>query len=64
MKKTAIPSVPLDDKNREVLEALKENIEILTGQRGTKLTLLSANATLLQVISRVNAIINVLQNPQ
>jgi hypothetical protein len=43
---------------REHLLALKENIELLTGVRGVKLTPLASNAALTDVIVAVNKIID------
>lgn len=62
MKKPAIPSVPLDAANREVLSSLKEAVEIITGQRGEKLKLLPAQAGISDLIAKVNGISRLLQN--
>lgn len=62
MKKPAIPAVPLDAANKEILSSLKEAVEIITGQRGDKLTAFSGLVTLGDVVSKVNKIIKTLQN--
>lgn len=43
---------------RELLLAMKENIELLTGQRGDKLTEVPASATLADVITELNKVID------
>lgn len=62
MKKPSIPSIPLDASNKDILVPLKEAVEIITGQRGEKLTLLANTATLEEVIARLNKVIKTLQN--
>ena len=39
------------------LAALKENFEVLTGQRGVKITPLNEAATLAEVIAKLNEVI-------
>lgn len=64
MKKPSIPDIPAGDPaTRVVLQALKENIEILEGRRGgDKIVTLASTATLAQVITKLNEVINHLQN--
>jgi hypothetical protein len=62
MKKPAIPAIGISTPQRDILEPMKESIEILTGQRGEKLRLLSEDATLPEVIARLNKVIRLLQN--
>lgn len=64
MKKRAIPKVPESALNfdlRLFLSSVKENIEIITGQRVTKIEPLSATATNDEIIAKVNQIIERLQ---
>lgn len=59
MKKPAIPAVSVQDqKVASLLRPIKENIEILTGQRGGSLTKLTADATLSDVINKLNTVID------
>ena len=60
MKKPAIPAVGqmADQRVAALLRPIKENIEILTGQRGGSLTKLDNNATLSEVISKLNEVID------
>lgn len=60
MKKPAIPSVlgVADTQVAALLRPMKENLEILTGQRGGSLTKLDDSATLSQVISKLNEVID------
>lgn len=60
MKKPSIPSVMgvTDQKVAALLRPIKENIEILTGQRGDSLTKLDDSATLSQVITKLNEVID------
>ncbi len=55
----AIPQLPqgLDPQTRAVLAALKENFEILAGQRGVRIAPLPETATLADIIAKVNEII-------
>lgn len=64
MSKRALPAVPKSatEHGRTAFDAaVKENLEVLTGQRGSLLTELVATATLPQVIDKVNEIIKRLQ---
>lgn len=60
MKKPAIPSVMAiaDPRVAALLRPMKENLEILTGQRGGSLTKLDDSATLSQVITKLNEVID------
>jgi hypothetical protein len=60
MKKPAIPSVSsvADQRIASLLRPMKENLEILTGQRGGSLTKLDGSATLSEVISKLNQVID------
>lgn len=62
MKKPGIPTIPRPGENRERFDsALKENIETLTGARGTRIKKLASDAALADVISKINEILDVLQ---
>ena len=59
MKKPAIPAVNVQDQSvAALLRPLKENVEIMTGARGGSLTTLNSSATLGEVISKINEIID------
>ncbi len=63
MKKPAIPDIPPGDAAmRRVLYALKENVEVVTGRRGGQVAPLASTATLADVISKLNELINRLQD--
>jgi hypothetical protein len=57
MKKPGLPSEPKDRFNRSV----RETLEIITGQRGEKIKPLDDDASLSDVIEKINEILNVLQ---
>lgn len=58
MKKPSIPSVNVADQRvASLLRPMKENIESITGARGGPLVQLPSDATLDDVISKINAII-------
>lgn len=57
MKKPAIAG---SDPTRKI-EAIKQNIEIITGRAGVKITPLAANATLADTVTKLNAVIELLQ---
>jgi hypothetical protein len=59
MKKPAIPSTQQvsDATVASLLRPMKENLEIITGVRGGELALLAENSTNSQVISKINEII-------
>lgn len=63
MSKRAIPNVPRGTEPQLgfMLSALKENAEILYGQRGTPLPELPATATTAEIIDFINAIVRKLQ---
>lgn len=62
MKKRAIPSIPIGQQPREKFDtALKEDLEIIMGQRGARVGALPATATLAEVIAKVNEILTRLQ---
>jgi len=58
VKKRAIPNPPLGDR---FAGAVKENLEILMGQRGGKVTPLPDDATLADVVAKVNELLTRLQ---
>lgn len=58
VKKRAIPPVPTGDR---LSQSFKENLEIIMGQRGTAVALLADDATLADVIAKLNELIEVLQ---
>ena len=59
MKRSAIPSPPPGHPDlRQMLTAMKENIELLTGVRGDKLTPVSDSAALADVITALNKVID------
>lgn len=60
-KKPAIPSTPIDPEARRFNQAIKENLETITGARGDKIALLDPNAGLSDVIAKLNQILGVLQ---
>jgi hypothetical protein len=62
----SIPDVPttVPYAERQFLVAVKENLEAVRGRKGATLDLLPAEAGLEQVISKVNQILALLQNPQ
>ena len=57
MKKPSIPSAPTDQFSK----AVRENIEIIKGERGVKVKQLQSNASLSDVIVKINQIITLLQ---
>jgi len=59
MRKPAIPAVNVTDQQvAALLRPIKENVEILTGTRGGALTKLNTSATLAEVISKINEVID------
>lgn len=58
MRKPTIVVVTRDPTLRPTLDAIKENIEILTGQRRNGIKPLPATASLADVIAKVNQIID------
>ena len=61
VKKPAIPKEPTDPIRARFDSALKENIEIIKGLRGNKVAVLDTNASLSDVITKVNNLIDLLQ---
>ena len=63
MKKPAIPDLQgLDNQLRNVLGPVKENIEIVTGRRGTPIARLPASPTNAEIATKINEILTLLQN--
>lgn len=59
MKRAGIPSPPPGDAAlQQILTAMKENIELLTGVRGAKLTAVPSTAALSDVITALNKVIS------
>jgi len=57
-KKLAIPAIRSEDPGLyRTLQALKDNVEQITGVRGQSLTELASDASLSDVIAKVNSII-------
>lgn len=64
MPKRAIPAVPTSaakDGRVAFDSAVKENLEILTGRRGTRIEVLADDATTAAIISKINEIIERMQ---
>lgn len=62
VQKPAIPVAPKDDPKRARFDlAIKECLERIMGRRGSKIEPLPANATIDDVIAKVNEIIGQLQ---
>lgn len=64
MRKRQIPAVPRSASEQGRVEfdsSIKENMEVITGRRGTPLTTLADDATLADVIVKINELINRLQ---
>lgn len=58
MKKPAIPQVPRDGQPRTPFDqAVKETLEIITGRRGGAVQPLPADASLADVIAKVNELV-------
>ena len=58
MKKPAIPQVPRDGQPRTPFDqAVKETLEIITGRRGGSVQPLPADASLADVIAKVNELV-------
>jgi hypothetical protein len=62
VRKPAIPSAPKDPARARFDSSVKENLEILLGRRGDRIQLLDENASLDDVIAKVNEIIGLLQS--
>ena len=62
VRKPNIPGVPKPGEDRRRFDAaVKENLETITGKRGEKIDLLNADASLDDVIAKVNEIVALLQ---
>lgn len=63
MTKRAIPEVPkTPDRARQGFDsAVKENLEMIAGQRGGKIELLASTATTAEIIAKINEVIERLQ---
>lgn len=61
-KKPAIPAIPAGVPAYSVLEALKENVEVITGTRNSRVGLLTSSASGADIINKVNLLIATLQN--
>ena len=61
--KRAVPKTPqsADADMRALLDALRENVESITGVRGGKIKELPMNATSADIISKINELIARLQ---
>lgn len=58
MKKPGIPAIPpMDPQVADLLNALKINMEQLTGVRGGPIAELATDATLPQAVSKINEIL-------
>lgn len=60
-KKPALGSLPKDPTRRQFDSAIKERLEIISGERGTPISQLSTNASLSDVINKINEILSMLQ---
>ena len=59
MKKPAIPAIFVQDQTvAAILRPIKENVEILNGQRTGSIEQLATNATLTEVIAKLNEVID------
>lgn len=57
-RKPGIPAIPVMNQELSgVLQALKENIELITGVRGGNIEPLNTTATLSETVTKVNEII-------
>ncbi|MBX9869022.1 MAG: hypothetical protein K2X63_04435 [Burkholderiaceae bacterium] len=64
MPKRSIPNIPRSsaDSDRRAFDvAMKENLELITGQRGTKINSLASTATTADIIKKINELIDLLQ---
>lgn len=62
MTKPAIPSVPKEGEARSRFDqAVKENIEVIRGDRGVKVAQLQTTATTAEIIAKINQLIALLQ---
>lgn len=61
MRKPAIPTPPKNSGRENFDKAVKESLEILMGRRSSEIRKLNEDATLSDVINKVNEIITLLQ---
>lgn len=61
MNKPGIPAPLRAADLYPTVEALRQNVEIVTGRRGTKISPLESTATLADVIDKVNEILAAMQ---
>ena len=62
MKKRAIPTPSSNDESQKRFDmAIKENLEIIMGQRSQKITELQPGASQDEIISKINEILRLLQ---
>jgi hypothetical protein len=62
MKKSSIPAVPLGSPNKEALDAIKQNLDTITGVANTRIKKLDAEvATVVDVVKKINEILDLLQ---
>lgn len=62
MTKRAIPQVPVADQARMRFDqSVKENLEIITGQRVGAIAELDSSATMSEIVSKINEIVRRLQ---
>ena len=61
MRKPSIPSAPKNPGRENFDNAVKETLEILTGRRSKRIKTLPEDASLSDVIAKVNEIISLLQ---
>ena len=58
MTRRSIPTVPRSDKARMDFDAaVKERLEVMGGERGEKIRLLPADASLAEAVAKVNELI-------
>lgn len=58
-RKPPIPDTPIGDRATvRMLQSLKENVELLTGVRGGPIQALPQTATLVDVINKLNELID------
>ena len=62
MKKPAIAAIPFGAPQYDQLNAIKQNIEMLTGRVGGQVDTLGPTAGLSDVINKLNEVINKLQS--
>lgn len=60
-KKPGIPSTPKTPGREQFDKTLKETLETITGARGTKIKPLAEDASLSDVIAKINEILELLQ---